>query len=96
MIRLRHQQPSLWETFFAQEVEELWTRYPDKWGVSSGPKCSEQRRTAILSKAKTTSLNRELRRIENSMLNNAQAHFHSGQACNEACGHILLLLATSR
>ena len=24
MIRLRHQQPSLWETFFAQEVEELW------------------------------------------------------------------------
>src|SRR5215471_19071433 len=27
MIRLRHQQPSLWETFFAQEVEELW----DPW-----------------------------------------------------------------
>ena len=24
MIRLRHQQPSLWETFFAQEAEELW------------------------------------------------------------------------
>jgi transposase, IS5 family len=24
MIRLRHQQPSLWETLFAQEVEELW------------------------------------------------------------------------
>lgn len=24
MIRLRHQQPSLWETFFADEVEELW------------------------------------------------------------------------
>jgi IS5 family transposase len=24
MIRLRHQQPSLWATFFAQEVEELW------------------------------------------------------------------------
>jgi hypothetical protein len=24
MIRLRHQQPSLWETFFAQEVDELW------------------------------------------------------------------------
>jgi IS5 family transposase len=24
MIRLRHQQPSLWETFFSQEVEELW------------------------------------------------------------------------
>ena len=24
MIRLRHQQPSLWETFFAHEVEELW------------------------------------------------------------------------
>src|SRR5579885_2517560 len=24
MIRLRHQQPSLWETFFAEEVAELW------------------------------------------------------------------------
>lgn len=24
MIRLRHQQPSLWETFFAQEVDQLW------------------------------------------------------------------------
>ena len=24
MIRLRHQQPSLWETFFADEVEKLW------------------------------------------------------------------------
>jgi transposase, IS5 family len=24
MIRLRHQQPSLWETFFAEEVDELW------------------------------------------------------------------------
>ena len=24
MIRVRHQQPSLWETFFAQEVAELW------------------------------------------------------------------------
>lgn len=24
MIRLRHQQPSLWETFFAEEVEQLW------------------------------------------------------------------------
>lgn len=24
MIQLRHQQPSLWETFFAQEVAELW------------------------------------------------------------------------
>jgi transposase, IS5 family len=24
MIRLRHQQPNLWETFFAEEVAELW------------------------------------------------------------------------
>jgi IS5 family transposase len=24
MIRMRHQQPSLWETFFAEEVAELW------------------------------------------------------------------------
>jgi IS5 family transposase len=24
MIRVRHQQPSLWETFFAHEVAELW------------------------------------------------------------------------
>ena len=24
MIRMRHQQPSLWETFFAEEVSELW------------------------------------------------------------------------
>ena len=24
MIRMRHQQPSLWETFFATEVAELW------------------------------------------------------------------------
>ncbi len=24
MIRLRHQQPRFWETFFAQEVAELW------------------------------------------------------------------------
>ena len=24
MIRIRHQQPSLWETFFAEEVAELW------------------------------------------------------------------------
>jgi len=24
MIRLRHQQPSLWETFFAEEVSALW------------------------------------------------------------------------
>ena len=24
MIRLRHRQASLWETSFAQEVEELW------------------------------------------------------------------------
>src|SRR5215472_13311251 len=24
MIRLRHQQPSLWETFFAQNVDDLW------------------------------------------------------------------------
>lgn len=24
MIRMRHQQPSLWETFFAPEVAELW------------------------------------------------------------------------
>jgi transposase, IS5 family len=24
MIRLRHQQPTLWETFFAEEVAELW------------------------------------------------------------------------
>jgi CheY-like chemotaxis protein len=29
-------------------------------------------------------------------LNNAQAHFHFGQVCNEACGHVLLLLAASR
>lgn len=24
MIRIRHQQPNLWETFFAEEVAELW------------------------------------------------------------------------
>ena len=24
MIRMRHQQPSLWETLFAEEVAELW------------------------------------------------------------------------
>jgi IS5 family transposase len=24
MIRIRHQQPCLWETFFAEEVAELW------------------------------------------------------------------------
>jgi len=24
MIHMRHQQPSLWETFFAEEVAELW------------------------------------------------------------------------
>lgn len=24
MIRMRHRQPSLWETFFAPEVAELW------------------------------------------------------------------------
>jgi hypothetical protein len=29
-------------------------------------------------------------------LNNAQAHFHSGQVCNETDDHALLLLATSR
>jgi hypothetical protein len=28
--------------------------------------------------------------------NNAQAHSQSGQVCNEAGGHALLLLATSR
>ena len=24
MIRMKHQQPSLWETFFAEEVADLW------------------------------------------------------------------------
>ena len=24
MIRMRHQQPTLWEAFFAEEVAELW------------------------------------------------------------------------
>ena len=24
MIRMRHQQPSLWETFFAEEAADLW------------------------------------------------------------------------
>jgi hypothetical protein len=27
MIRMRHQQPTLWETFLAEEVAELWEQW---------------------------------------------------------------------